>query len=208
MGSQETTGVIIETDTSEEQLLKSSLEKILNIELTIENYSYNLTSSIIGQSFYNQMLKAILFTFILMFIVITIAYRTIVPSLAVIEAPLSNMILTLAVLNILQIPVSIAGISALLLAIGYSVDTDVLLTTRLLRRQDESSRFEKLVTSFKTGFTMTITAIAALLVGYIVTNSIVLREMFFVLIVCLSMDVLSTYLMNAGLLIWYLERKK
>jgi len=207
LGSDKATGLIIETDNIDENDFKISLEKNLDIKLTDENYSFSITSSILGDSFYNQMIRAVLLTFILMAIVIGISYRTLIPSFAVVFAAFSNMLITLAVLSLSGITISIAGISALLLAIGYSVDTDVLLTTRIIKRK-EGTIFERLINATKTGLTMTITTLLALTMSYFVSNSIILKEMFLVLLIGLTIDLTSTYLMNAGILVWYAKRNE
>jgi len=207
LGTNQITGLVIETDLEDEQLLKQSLGKNLGITLTSENSSISVTSSILGENFYNQMIKALFLTFLFMGITIAIIYRTLIPSLAVVQAPISNALITLAILSLFKIPVSMAGISALLLAIGYSVDTDVLLTTKLLKRQEDTP-FNRLIGALKTGLTMTATTLVTLLLGLILSTSLVLKEMFLVLFITILFDLTSTYLMNAGILMWYIEKKK
>ena len=207
LGTNQITGLVIETDLEDEQLLKQSLGKNLGITLTSENSSISVTSSILGENFYNQMIKALFLTFLFMGITIAIIYRTLIPSLAVVQAPISNALITLAILSLFKIPVSMAGISALLLAIGYSVDTDVLLTTKLLKRQEDTP-FNRLIGALKTGLTMTATTLVALLLGLILSTSLILKEMFLVLFITILFDLTSTYLMNAGILMWYIEKKK
>ena len=51
--------------------------------------------------------------------------------------------------------------AALLMLIGYSVDSDILLTNRVLKRQGNLA--DKMAGAFTTGFIMTSTAIAAAL---------------------------------------------
>jgi preprotein translocase subunit SecF len=117
------------------------------------------------------------------------------------------LVCTIAVLSLLNVQLSTAGIAAILLLIGYSIDTDILLTTKLLKRT-EGSIFDRLYASAKTGLTMTGTTLAALAIGYIVATSLVLQQMFLVIIIGLLFDVIFTYSMNAGLLVWYLKKKR
>ena len=53
---------------------KEEIEKNLNQELTNENFSVEITGSTLGDSFYRQMLVAIGLAFILMAIVVFIAF--------------------------------------------------------------------------------------------------------------------------------------
>lgn len=206
-GSENPLGIVIEVSTVNATDLKLGLEEITGITLTPENYSLEFIGATLGESFYRQMLVALLLAFIFMGIVVFIAFRVPVPSCAVIFAAFGNMVCTLALFPLLGIQLSTAGIAALLLLVGYSVDTDILLTTRMLR-QHEGTIVDRLISSMKTGLTMTAAAIAALGIGYLFSGSQVLQEMFLIIIIGLVFDIVMTYGMNAGLLTWYLRRRE
>ncbi len=200
-------GLIIETSDAKESEIKKIIETNLNIKLVGDtNYFVKETSSSLGKSFYQQMLVTILLAFGFMSVTVLIIYRKLVPSIAIILAPILNMINVIAVINLIGFRVSDATVAALLLMIGYSVDTDILLTTKVLGKK-EGTVFHRIYDSFVTGITMTAAAVIALLFAYLGTNSFVLKEMFIVLIIGLSNDVISTYLMNAGLLRLYLKNE-
>jgi len=200
--------VIIESKLSSEEL-KLIIEEALNLKLTSENSSTESTGSSLGESFYNQLRLAIAVSFILMAIVVFFIFRTFVPSIAVVISAFADIIMTLAFINFLGVKVSSAGITAILMLVGYSVDTDLMLTIRLLKRDDENIN-KKLLGAFKTGITMTLTSIMAVLVSYFIVHSLsnVLGQIFLVLIVGLSFDILNTWVTNASILKWYLEKKK
>ncbi|MEK6835630.1 MAG: protein translocase subunit SecF, partial [Nanoarchaeota archaeon] len=136
-----------------------------------------------------------------------ISFRTFIPSIAVISAALTDILASLVVINLLNIKLSAAGVVAFLLVIGYSIDTDILLTTRLLKRREEGNLYERLKHSITTGLTMTIAAIAALTTGYFIAISEQLKQIFLVIIIALVFDIISTYFGNAGILIWYMKKK-
>ncbi len=206
-GSDVPLGVTIEVSTVSAEQLEPALEEITGIVLTEENYSVEFVGGSLGASFYKQMAIALLLAYIFMALVVFATFRVPIPSLAVIFAAFSDMVCTLAVFPLLGIKLSTAGIAALLLLVGYSVDTDILLTTKLLRRSD-GTMFSRLLDSMKTGLTMTIAGISALGIGYFFSTSYVLQQMFLIIIIGLFFDVIMTYGMNAGLLIWYLRKKK
>lgn len=190
---------------TDDVLLQNKLEKILNVKLNDENFFVQVTGSRLGSGFYSQLIRAMIFAFIFMSIVIFITFRNLLPSTYMILSAFFDIFMTLVVIDILGIRVSTAGISGLLLLIGYSVDTDILLTTRVLKRK-EGRVWERMISSVKTGLTMTITTIAATTVGYIFAKSDVLREVFLVIIIGLLLDVIATYLMNASLIKWYTKK--
>jgi preprotein translocase subunit SecF len=144
-----------------------------------------------------------------MAVVVFFIFRTTIPSLAVILSAFADIVLTLALVDYLGISLSSAGIVAFLMIIGYSVDTDIMLTSHLLKRRDASIN-SRLMTSLKTGLTMTLTSIVAVLIAFFITASFseVLRQIFLILIIGLSFDIMNTWLMNATILRWYVERKQ
>lgn len=206
--TREQKAVILQTK-SEGTITKQVLEDYFGYELTDENSSFEFTGSTLSESFYRQLLVAIVIAFVFMAIVVFIIFRTVVPSAAVILSALADILMTLTLVNILGIQMSSAGIVALLMLIGYSVDTDILLTTRLLKR-DEGSINKRIFGAFKTGITMTLTSILAMGFALIIIKSfsIVLTQIFTILVIGLCFDLLNTWITNTSILKWHIIRKE
>lgn len=205
-GEQE--AVIIETKADADQT-RDVLENYLGYELTDENSSIEFTGSIFSENFYKQLLVAILIAFVFMAIVVFILFRTFVPSMAVIISAFADILMTLVLVNILGLKMSLGGIVAFLMLIGYSVDTDILLTTRILKRS-EGSVNERTLGAFRTGITMTLTSLVAIGVALIVVSSfsIVLTQIFTILVIGLAFDIINTWITNVSIIKWYVERKQ
>ena len=199
--------VIVETK-SDESLAKSVLENYLGYNLTKENSSFEFTGSTLSGNFYNQLLIAVLIAFVLMSLVVFIQFRTFVPSLAVISSAFADIFLSLVLINVLGIKVSSAGIVAFLMLIGYSVDTDILLTNKVLRREGKSLN-RKIIESFKTGITMTLTALLSVILSLILVGSFssTLYQIFLILAIGLCFDILNTWLTNVSIIKWYAIKK-
>jgi len=206
-GTEKQIGLIIEVGDIKSADLKPILEETIGITLGGENYSVEETGSSLGESFYRQMIVAIIIAFSLMSLVIFIAFRSIIPSLAVVFSAFADMLAAIAFIDLVGIKLSTSGIAAILLLMGYSIDTDVLLTTKVLKRK-EGSIMERVFSSMSTGLTMTVTTIIALTVGYFVSNSYMLKQMFIILIAGLFIDIIMTYLLNTRILIWYTAKKE
>ena len=206
--TREQIAVVIETKTETDKT-REILEEYLGYELNLENSSFEFTGSALSESFYRQLLIAILFAFIFMAIVVFIIFRTFVPSVAVILCAFADILMTLVFVNIIGMKLSSAGIIAFLMLIGYSVDTDILLTTRILKRSDDSLN-QRIFKAFKTGMTMTLTSILAITFALIVVISFsaVLIQIFSILIIGLGFDLLNTWITNVSILKWYVEKKK
>ena len=199
---------IIQT-TSDLETAKLALETFLGYELTDENSSIEFTGSSLSSAFYFQLRLAILVAFILMAMVVFIIFRTFVPSLAVVLSAFADITMTLALVDFLGWSLSSAGIVAFLMLIGYSVDTDIMLTSRVLRRKDQSIN-SRIFSAFKTGITMTLTSLTAVVVALIITAgfSDILRQIFSILAIGLAFDIFNTWVTNVGILKWYAEKKE
>ncbi len=181
------------------------------LEGTAKIKSYRSVGPILGKEAMKQIYWAVGFAFLFMSITVLITFRNLIPSLAVIMAAASDIIIALGGMSLFKIPLSLASIGAILMLIGYSVDTDILLTTRLLK-QRKGKITERAIGAIKTGLTMSGSTIASMSALYIVTVFIipeaeVLSNIAAVLIIGLSADILTTWLMNLGILRWYLEAK-
>ena len=92
--------------------------------------------------------------------------------------------------------------------IGYSVDSNILLTTKVLKRQGKLE--EKMEGAFHTGFIMTSTTFCAILAMFIVSliaNVPTLYSIAAVLLIGLVCDLIFTWGFNAGMLRIYCARR-
>jgi len=161
---------------------------------------------VLGELFWRQTQMAIIAAFILMSFVVFILFRTFAPSSAVVLCAATDAIFALAILSLMGEQLSLPILAGVLMLIGYSVDTDIVLTTELLRSpgKEVPARFRA---AAKTGLTMSIAALAALTTMYFISGSVVIQQISGVLIIGLLCDIPSTWLTNGGILRWYLERK-
>src|SRR3989344_1745240 len=207
----EITSIAIDSDAQESGEINSLLMAIkdkISADGAVydeDKFSVETVGSSLGTSFFKQTALALLIAFILMGIVVMIYFRNLVPSLAVILAGFSDILVTLAIFNLTGMKLSTAGIAAFLMLIGYSVDTDILLTTRVLKRQGET--MTKIYGAITTGLTMTLTTLAVVVVVLIFVQSEIIKQIMFILFIGLIVDMVMTWIQNVGILRIYLERK-
>jgi preprotein translocase subunit SecF len=207
-----TTGkqVAFSVETAEDiNKIKPIIERYLGYNLTEENSSAEFTGSTLSASFYKELRTALFLAYGLMAIVVFFLFRTFVPSIAVLQAGFTDIIVPLAILDLTGFQISGAGIASFLMLIGYSVDTDILLTNRALRKKELTIN-QRIWSAFLTGMTMTLTALIAITLAYFVVKDIssVLSEIFLILILGLVTDIFSTWVGNAAILKWYCEKKR
>ena len=207
LGSQ--VGIIVEADLKEDEsyLLLEKIQQRADLKLTEKDYTVEIIGSSLGASFFREIIMALLIAFIFMAIVVFLYFRTFVPSMAVVLAAFSDVVVTLAIANLLGFKLSSAGIAAFLMLIGYSVDTDILLSTRVLKRK-EGTVMDRVFGAVKTGFMMTSTTIVAVIAALVFTQSEVIRQIMSILLIGLIVDLINTWIQNVGLLRLHIERKE
>lgn len=191
------------------QGLQDSLVTELGLGTNVE-FQQREISPTLGSASFAGIVQISIIGFILLTLVVFIAFRQLIPSVAIIQAMIFDVIFGLAGMSLLNIPLSLTTLPALLLLVGYSVDTDIMLTSRLLKEKSGSAG-ERATTSMKTGLTMTITTLAALLSMIIISYFYQVEVIYYIsaiLLFGLIGDLISTWFFNAPILLWFVERDK
>lgn len=164
-----------------------------------------------------QVIRYLPLSFLLMAIVVFLVFREPVVSLLVVISALADILTAAASMNLTGVQLSLGTVAALLMLIGYSVDTDILLSMRVLKRK--GSVEEKIMGAMGTGLTMAGTTIGAVISLIIISNFLyliipsftrmdIIADMSTVLIFGLAADIFNTWVTNAQGLRWYLNRPK
>lgn len=201
-------GISIDSDaqeTDEITALSSKVEELTGINS--EDYSIEVMGSSLGESFFQQTKWVLLIAFILMGIVVFAYFRSAVPALAIILAAVSDLFITLAIFNLTGSKLGTSGIAAFLMLIGYSVDTNILLSSRLLKKK-QGSIIERAYSALSTGLTMTATTLAVLTIAFVLVESDVVKQIMLILLIGLAVDMIMTWIQNMAILRMYLEKKK
>jgi len=167
--------------------------------------SVQMIGPALSESFWIQAQIAMAVAFILMGVVVFVLFRDLVPSGYVMLCAFFDIVVTMALMQVFGIELSLASLGGLIMLLDYSVDTDILLTTRCLRGTGTFG--ERWRSSVKTGLTMSATALGAMLALYISGLSPVISEIAAVLILGLCADVILTWVQNSILLKVHMERK-
>ncbi len=162
------------------------------------------TSAIFGEENQKWALIGLAIAFTGMSVLAFVLFRTFIPSLAIVVSAFSDMIVPVAVFNLLGLKMSLGTVAALLMLIGYSVDSDILLTNHVLRRS--GGFYESTYRAMQTGVTMTVTSIAAMAVMAVSATFFgidLMASIGLILVIGLSTDLVNTYMFNVSLLRWY-----
>ena len=157
-----------------------------------------------GSDTQREALFGVAIAFVGMSILVALMFRTLVPSIAVVASAFSDIVIPLALMNVFGIDLTLGAVAALLMIIGYSVDSDILLNNHVIRRH--GSFYESAYRAMRTGVSMTLTSIAAMATMAVVAWYLaipLLDDVALILVFGLSADLMNTYMMNMSLLRWY-----
>ena len=198
------TGIIIEASDISQNDLLAEITKL--IPLTKENYNVETMGSTLGQSFFKQMFVALLIAFVSMGIVFQLYFKNIYGTAAALFSAFMDIFITVGITNLMGIKLTAGGIAAYLMLIVYSIDTSILLSTKLLKEKGDLK--QGLFNAMTTGFTMSAAGIAAMGVSFLLTNNSTLRQIMLILVIGLVIDLITTWVGNVAFLRYYLERRK
>ncbi len=161
-------------------------------------------SAAFGSNSQQQAVLGISIAFFGMAALVFVLFRTFIPSIAVVISAFSDIVIPIALMNVFGIELTLGAVAALLMLIGYSVDSDILLNNHILRRR--GGFYESAYRAMRTGITMTLTSIAAMTVMAIVATLFgipLLPEIGLILVFGLTTDLMNTYMLNMSLLRYY-----
>lgn len=184
--------------------------KAQGINVSHEATSLKYISPILSEFFLQKVLNVIIVSGALACIVVILVFRSIIPSFAVLIGALSDIIMAMGAMALFNIPLSLPSLAALLMLIGFSLDTNLLLTIRVLKRKEGTPK-ERAHEAMKTGMTMSGTLLLAFLVLFVlsqITHIATYYQISVVAICGLLGDVFATWCLNAVIILWYLEGKK
>tara|TARA_Y100000310_G_C20676021_1_gene813078 strand:- start:1696 stop:2577 length:882 start_codon:yes stop_codon:yes gene_type:complete len=205
LGSANIVGYSFEYAGDDVDALKSEVSNLLG-DISSDKMSLEEISSAISERFWQGTIRAISIAILLMSVVVFLYFRLAIPALAIILSGVSNIIGVLAVMTLLGMNISTSGIAAILMLLGYSIDSNIVLTARVLHRK-ELELNDRILSAIKTGLTMSVTSIVALFVLFLASPAAILKVISGVLIIGLLLDLMNTWIQNAGILRWYFTKR-
>jgi preprotein translocase subunit SecF len=185
-------------------------DKVLNAIKSKVPYASNITvrsvAPSLGATFWKLATNMAIWAFILLVIGVYIFFRQMKPTLIMIGSAIFDGLGMLALMALFNIPLTLSTIVIILMMIGYSIDTDIVLSTHLLKRssKEEGDAFERAGRAASTGIHMSGTTLTAMiiiyLVGYFTSNLSVLRIANVMIFGVLS-DLIVTWFLNAPVMI-------
>ena len=175
------------------------IQEIKNFGIQMKSFSVETIGPELGSMFFWQVSELLIAAYILMSIVIYVVYRNFISSFGIVFASLANILTTLALTSLLGIRVSFAGFAGLLMLIAYTVDTNIVLTTKVLHATPEKF-YKEYKIALITGLTLIATVTTTMIITQFVSTSHLLVNIAQILSVGFVNDLAYTWILNAGLL--------
>ncbi|MBI5228003.1 hypothetical protein HY988_05430 [Candidatus Micrarchaeota archaeon] len=188
---------------------QDSISGTINKEVRYESISVQSVSPVLSANFIQKAINVVILSAILSVIFVFLFFRSIVPSAAVLTGALADVTIALGAMGLLGIPLTLQSFSALLMLIAFSLDTDILLTTRVLKRKGDLR--ENAYDAMKTGLTMSVMAVVAfgaLFVLAIMTHIPTYYEISAVALAGLFGDMFATWGINGVMILHFAEKER
>jgi preprotein translocase subunit SecF len=187
--------------------VKDKLSLLLGREVLITEFSMGFQGASIAENFFHESLIIIMVSFVFMSLVVLYYFRSIIPAISITFSTIADVVVVIGMLNLLGEPMSVAGIGALLMLIGLSTDSDMLLAANIIKNKEEGL-MDRLKKGFKTELTMTLAAITTALVMYFLTSIDMIRSIALILLIGSLSDLINTWVLSAGLQRIFMEKKR
>ncbi len=187
-----------------DKLISSLSSSISNSDMKLEEVSPALS-----RLFVSKVLNIALISALLAIVVVFLIFRTFIPSFAVLVGATSDIIMALGAMAFFGIPLTLASFVTLMTLAALSLDTDMMLTIKTVKRREGTPR-ERAYDAFRTGFAMTTTVIVAFAILMFLgmyTHIPTYYQIGSVAVAGLIGDLIATWCLNSVLVLWYLEGK-
>lgn len=191
-----------EVDKARSQYREKILSSVREV-IPVKDYTFKEIGSSLSAFFFVKTREIVAYAFILAAILVFLLFRSFAPSFAVIFGASADIVMTLGGMSLFGIPLTLASVAALLMLIGLSLDTDVMLTMRILKRTEGTAR-ERAYEALKTGLLMNCSAIAAFTVLSVVALWLGIStywEIGAVVVMGCFADFVATWMVNAPLVL-------
>jgi len=197
-------GFHIETDNlseSEENNVKGVLFNQFD-SVTIESIGPAISSLQI-----EQMLYSIVIAFVVIGVITFIIFRRRIVPMAVLLVIGLDILCVLGCMSLFRVPMSLASVVAIVVLVGYAVDTNILLAYHVLKGVGGEPR-EQATASMNTGLMMGVLLIVAFLSLNVLTSVTQLNVLTATMIFGIAINIFNTWFLGAGILLRQAERQR
>lgn len=203
VGSDQLVAVIVEAGPDFDE---TEMAVLVNQTAGGAEYDIRHVGPSMGASFMQSAQKAVIISFVLMGIILAAIFRQPIVALTVILSGFLNVFEASAAMILLGVKLSPHTIGALLMLMGWSVDSEVLFDSKILKDVGGDPK-KKALQAMKTAMTMSAAVFASLLALYLVSSARMVKEIALVLMLGAFFDIINTWFQSLSMVLWFVERK-
>ncbi|MBS3815178.1 MAG: hypothetical protein KGY45_01295 [Hadesarchaea archaeon] len=162
--------------------------------------------SVITSLYQEQARLAVIAAAIVMAIILFVVLRHLTTVGGILSVIGLDLVGIFGCMAILGIPLSLASMAGILLILGYAVNTNILLCTRVLKRVGGSVR-DRAADAMSTGVAMSTTSASALIALNLVSTAPELHQLSAVIVIGILVDMMNTWLLNSGIIMKHAEKE-
>jgi preprotein translocase subunit SecF len=184
---------------AEESINASEIVEILN-----HNGFYPIEHSIyfvgpeLGSAFFSQVITLLTVAYILLFIINFYIYKKPVIGIAIIISSIANIIAVFGIMNLFNQKISFAGFSSMLILIAFAIDTNIILATKILSKEEDF--YEQYKKALITGLTINSSLVVSMLIVLFLSSTPLLINIAQILVIGFTADILNTWILNAAII--------
>ncbi len=190
----------------DKETIFSALSEIMGFEINETNSSFGKQTALINSSFIWDNLVLLFIAFLFVTLVAFYYFKSVTPALTIIISTFMDIINILAVLTLFKIKIGIGSIGGLLMIIGFSSDSDILISTYILKRKGKM--LDKIKKAFFTEFTMELAAYVTFTIMYLFSSIGIIKHIALILLIGTFSDAINSWLFSAAVQRLYVEGKK
>lgn len=200
----ETVAVTIEAGS---EFTGSEVISLVNTSFPGAEYDIRTVGPSLSESFMEGAQKAILFSFVAMGIILAFIFKQRIVAFTIVLSGFLNVAEAAAYMTLFGIKLSPHTIGALLMLMGWSVNSEVLFDTKIFREVEGDPK-KRATDAMKTAMTMTLAISVSLLALYFVSTSSLIKDIVMVLLLGTIFDTINTWFQSLAMVLWYVEDKK
>jgi preprotein translocase subunit SecF len=188
---------------------ENGIKDALTTQISIDSFSFQTVTPTLSLSMIGKATQAAIMSAIFSILLVFVLFRNPGPSVAVLSGAFADITIAVGLMAFFQIPLTLASFSALLSLIGYSLDTDILLTTNILKKSRDETVEDSAWNAMHSGVLMTFSGMLSFGVLFYISWLLkipVYNQISSTMLMGLCGDLFSTWGINAVLLLKVFRR--
>jgi preprotein translocase subunit SecF len=186
---------------------ETEIVNFVNATFPGSKYDTRTVGPSMGESFTRSAVTAIVIAFTLMALMLWFIFKKPIVALTVVLSGFLNVFETSALMVRFGLKLAPHTIGALLMLMGWSVDSEVLFDTKLLKDREGEPK-QRALKAMKTAMTMSSAVFASLLGLYIISTASLVEDIALILLIGVFFDTINTWFQSLGMVLWYAEGQK